>query len=91
VVVAALLFCLIARVFHISRYAKNDLGMLICVGVGSMYLFHTIENICMTIGILPVTGICLPFVSYGGSAMLTCVMGLGLVQSVRMRRKMINF
>ena len=91
IIVAVLLFCLAARIFHISRSAKNDLGKLICVGVGSMYLFHTVENICMTLGLLPVTGICLPFVSYGGSAMLTCVAGLGLVLSVRMRRKMINF
>ena len=91
IIVVALLFCLVMRIFHIARLAKNDMGMLICVGVASMYLFHAVESICMTMGLLPVTGIGLPFISYGGSSMLTCVMGIGLVLSVGTRRKMINF
>ena len=52
-----------------------------------MLLFHIIENICMVIGLLPVTGIPLPFVSYGGSNMLTNMMAIGLVESVVIRSR----
>ena len=57
------------------------------IGVFGMLLFHIIENICMVIGLLPVTGIPLPFVSYGGSNMLTNMMAIGLVENVVMRSR----
>ena len=53
-----------------------------------MLLFHIIENVCMVIGLLPVTGIPLPFFSYGGSNMLTNMMAIGLVENVVIRSKM---
>jgi rod shape determining protein RodA len=66
--------------------AADAAGTLICVGVMCMFLFHVFENIGMALGIMPVTGIPLPFVSYGGSSMLTAFVALGLVQSVHMHR-----
>ena len=61
------------------------------MGVAAMWLFNTIENICMTIGLLPVTGVPLPFISYGGSSMVTNMVALGLVLSVFTRKKALNF
>ena len=61
----------------------NDrFGGLIIAGVASMYLFHIFENIGMTIGLMPVTGIPLPFLSYGGSSMLANLAAVGLVLNV---------
>ena len=65
--------------------------MFICVGVGAMMFFHTFENIGMCLGLMPITGIPLPFVSYGGSSMLTCCAAVGLVQSVVTRRRRTKF
>lgn len=74
------------RVWRAAQLAADPLGTLVCVGVMSMFLFHIFENIGMTLGIMPVTGIPLPFVSYGGSSMLTSFAALGIVQSVHMHR-----
>lgn len=82
---------LILRCVYIARTAKDELGSFICMGVAAMWLFHTFENIGMAIGIMPVTGIPLPFISYGGSSMMTNCMALGLVLNVEMRRKTLNF
>ena len=61
------------------------------MGVAAMWLFHTFENIGMAIGIMPVTGIPLPFISYGGSSVMTNCMALGLVLNVQMRSKTLSF
>jgi len=81
-----LLGVILWRIWRIAQIAPDPAGMLICVGVMCMFLFHIFENIGMTLGIMPVTGIPLPFVSYGGSSMLTAFAALGLVQSVHMHR-----
>ncbi|MDD4689798.1 MAG: rod shape-determining protein RodA [Eubacteriales bacterium] len=86
-----LLTILIVRCFYLGSHAKNNTGMLICIGVGAMLLFHTLENIGMSIGIMPVTGIPLPFISYGGSSMLTCWLAIGLTVSVSIRRNTLRF
>ena len=91
VLVLALLLVLICRCIYVARHAKNDMGTYICIGIAAMYLFHTFENICMCIGLMPVTGIPLPFLSYGGSSILTNFIAIGLVQSVWSRRRVINF
>ena len=67
--------------------AKDDFGAYIIVGVAAMTLFHVVENIGMNLGILPVTGIPLPFFSYGGSSMVTNCIAFGMVISVDMRRQ----
>ena len=69
--------------------AQNQYGTLICAGVASMFMFHIFENIGMTMGIMPVTGIPLPFISYGGSSMLTNMLAVGLVMGVKARTRKI--
>ncbi len=91
-VVTLLLFAIILRCFKDAADSDHDpFGMFICVGVGAMMLFHTLENIGMCLGLLPITGIPLPFFSYGGSSMITCCASIGLVQSVVTRRRRTKF
>ena len=78
---------MIARLIWLSIKVEDPFGSYLIVGVTAMLLFHVVENIGMVIGLLPVTGIPLPFVSYGGSNMLTNMMGLGLVLNVVMRSR----
>lgn len=78
---------LIARLVILAVRTKDPYGSYLIVGVLAMLLFHIVENIGMVIGLLPVTGIPLPFVSYGGSNMLTNMMGVGLVLNVVMRSR----
>lgn len=87
----AVLFILIFRCFYIAKTAADNHGRIICVGVASWLTFHVIENISMTVGLLPVTGIPLPFVSYGGSSVLAMSMAMGLVLSVRRKTFNLHF
>jgi rod shape determining protein RodA len=79
------------RFILIARRSKDIFGTIICIGVVSSFIFSIIQNIGMTIGIMPITGITLPLMSYGGSSMLTNFMAIALVLNVGMRRKKINF
>lgn len=81
-----LFFVLITRSIMIAKTAKNMFGALISIGVASMWLFQIVVNIGMTIGIMPITGIPLPLVSYGGSSMIANMMGVGVLLSVYSRR-----
>ena len=85
-VLIVLLAGIVWRVWRTAQIARDPVGRLICVGVLSMFMFHVFQNIGMSLGIMPVTGIPLPFVSYGGSATLTTFAALGLVLNVHMRR-----
>ncbi len=87
ILVLAVLIILIIRCFYIASNARDGLGETLAAGVGFMLTAHVVESIGMCIGLLPVTGIPLPFVSYGGSNMLASVLALALVESVHMRRK----
>ena len=80
-------FALLFRWLYIAMRAKDNFGTCLVVGVTAMFAAHIFENIGMTMGIMPVTGIPLPFISYGGSNMLTNMIGVGLVLSVYMRRQ----
>jgi len=91
VAVIALLVAIILRCVYIGINARNDLGKYICLGVASMFAFHLIENVGMCIGVMPVTGIPLPFFSYGGSSLLTNLVAIGMVMNVKYRSKVINF
>jgi len=82
---------LLARALNISRNSRELYGTLIVAGISAMWLFHIFENIGMCIGLMPITGIPLPFVSYGGSSMLTNMVGVGLILSVNIRGKKIVF
>lgn len=74
------------RIWRTAQLARDEVGRLICVGVLCMFVFHIFENVGMNLGIMPVTGIPLPFVSYGGSAMIATFAAMGLVMNVHMRR-----
>jgi rod shape determining protein RodA len=81
------LFAIVAwRVWRTAQLARDDFGSLLCVGVLCMLLFQVFENVGMTMGIMPITGIPLPFVSYGGSSTLAAFVALGLVLNVHSRR-----
>jgi len=91
VVIIVLFTLLIWRILTAAGQSKDRYGMLIATGVAAMISFHVLENIGMTMGVMPVTGIPLPFVSYGGSSLITNLMAMGLVLNVGMRRKPIMF
>lgn len=85
VIIIALFFILAFRWLWIAGKARDNFGMLLAVGVTGMLIAHVFENIGMTIGLMPMTGIPLPFISYGGSNMLTNMIGVGIVLNVYMR------
>lgn len=79
------------KCINIAREAKDDFGAYLATGITFMLAFHIFLNIAMTIGLAPVTGKPLPFVSYGGTFMLTNMMALGIMLNINMRRDKINF
>lgn len=78
---------LITKAITISKTAKDDLGSLIAIGIAGIFIFHMTENIGMTIGLLPITGVPLPFVSYGGSSLLSNLIMIALLMNVSGRRQ----
>ena len=74
------------RTILIARRAEDQFGVLVATGIACWFTFQAFENIGMTMGIMPVTGLPLPFVSYGGSAMFANMMAIGLLQNVHLRR-----
>jgi rod shape determining protein RodA len=91
ILIVSLIVFIVIRCFIIAYNAKDALGSFIGIGVGTMIVVQSFENIGMTIGLTPVTGITLPFLSYGGSSMVTNFLAIGLVLNVKMRHKRINF
>ena len=87
IIIIILYYLLIMRTLRTARRSLDVLGSYICVGVASMILFHVFENIGMSMGIMPITGIPLPFMSYGGSSMWTNMASFGLVLNVGLRRQ----
>jgi rod shape determining protein RodA len=87
----ALYGILLYKLINTAKTSKDLSGSIICIGVIASLLFSIIQNMGMTIGIMPITGITLPFVSYGGSSMLTNFISLAIVLNVGMRRNKINF
>ena len=74
------------RVLKVGREARDRFGMTVCVGVASMIFWQVTVNIGMVTGVLPVVGVTLPLISYGGSSALTVMLALGLVMNVSVRR-----
>ncbi len=74
------------RIWRAAKLAGDEFGSLLCIGVLAMFVFQIFQNVGMTMGIMPITGIPLPFVSYGGSSIVTSFMAMGLVLNVHMRR-----
>ena len=75
------------RAFGIARKSNDPYGKLVCTGVIAWFAFQTFENIGMTLGMMPMTGVPLPFVSYGGSSMFATMIGFGLLQNVNARNR----
>ena len=90
-VILGLFFFILYRGIQIATVARDMTGTLLAVGIVSMLFFQVFTNIGMTTGIMPVTGIPLPFVSYGGSSLLMCMMALGLLLNIYLRRRKILF
>jgi rod shape determining protein RodA len=90
-VIIFLYFTFLSRLLRIAKKSKDMYGTLIVTGVTCMFAFQIIENIGMTMGMMPVTGITLPFLSYGGSSIIASMLSIGLVLNVYMRRKRSSF
>lgn len=82
---------LITKSIQVAKTAKDDLGSYIATGIVGIFFFHMLENIGMTMGLLPITGIPLPFVSYGGSSMLTNLTLIAILLNISTRRKKAMF
>lgn len=89
--VLLLYFLFLYRMMKIAKSSKDIYGSLIVVGIASMFAFQIFENIGMTMGVMPVTGVTLPFLSYGGSSLMTNMIAIGIVLNVGMRRQKIKF
>ncbi len=86
VVLLSLYFVMIMRIVQNAQTAPDRVGMYICMGVAGLLLFHVLVNVGMVAGMMPVTGIPLPFMSAGGSSVWASFLALGLVNNVRLRR-----
>ena len=84
--ILALYAILIVRVLRVAQISRDHLGSLLCCGVAAALLWHVFQNVGMTMGIMPITGIPLPFISYGGSSTIAFFAMIGLVQNVYLRR-----
>lgn len=91
VVLIVMLTIVLWRLITIADQARDQFGRLLVTGVIAMVMFQVVVSIGMNLGLLPVTGITLPFISYGGSSLLTLMIGIGLAQSVAMRNRKIEF
>jgi rod shape determining protein RodA len=91
VAMIGLIFFALWRMVRVAELSRDTFGRLIVAGVVALILFQSVVNIGMNLGLLPVTGIPLPFVSYGGSSFITLMVGIGLVESVAMRHKKLEF
>jgi rod shape determining protein RodA len=86
IVLLSLYFVMIMRIVQNAQTAPDRAGMYICMGIAGLLLFHVLVNVGMVAGMMPVTGIPLPFMSAGGSSVWSSFLCLGLVNNVRLRR-----
>jgi rod shape-determining protein RodA len=84
--VFALYFILMIRLLNTAKSARDRVGTFIVMGITSVFFFHFVVNIGMIVGLMPITGLPLPLMSYGGSSLLSTVVSLGIVMNIRMRR-----
>jgi rod shape determining protein RodA len=87
-IIMLLYLLIILRMLFLARFTQDRFGQLIIIGVMSMFLFHVFQNVAMTLGLMPIAGIPLPFLSYGGSNMVTNMGGVGLVLNVVRNRSL---
>ncbi|MEK6648055.1 MAG: rod shape-determining protein RodA [Actinomycetota bacterium] len=86
-VILILFLVILLRGLRIARRSQDLFGRLVCIGVIAWFAFQTFENIGMTMGLMPMTGVPLPFISYGGSSMFANLIGIGLLQNVHARQR----
>jgi rod shape determining protein RodA len=91
VVLIVLFVLLLWRLVHVADIARDTFGRLIVTGVTTMILLQFAVNVGMNLNLVPVSGMPLPFISYGGSSLLTMMIGIGLAESVAMRHRKIEF
>lgn len=85
--ITILYIVLVTKSIYVAKTAKDNIGSYIAIGIAGIFFFHMTENIGMTIGLLPITGIPLPFVSYGGSSLVTNFICIGLLLNISSRRQ----
>ncbi|QCX32486.1 rod shape-determining protein RodA [Caloramator sp. E03] len=90
-ILLALYLNIVLRSITIAKTSKDKFGFYVITGIVTMFLFQIFQNIGMDIGLMPITGIPLPLVSYGGSSLLTSVVSIALILNIGMRRQKINF
>ncbi|ADQ14565.1 rod shape-determining protein RodA [Halanaerobium hydrogeniformans] len=90
-VVIILFLFLLWQFLKIAEEARDRYGYLVVIGITAMFLFHVLENIGMTMGIMPITGIPLPFISYGGTFMITSLTAIGIIININLRQNKLMF
>ncbi len=85
--IVVLFLILLLRCLYISRFAKDKYGSYVVIGLMAMFFFHFLENVGMNLGMLPVTGIPLPFISSGGTSLMVNYIAIGVIMSISMRRQ----
>ncbi len=85
--ITILYIVLVTKSVYVAKTAKDNIGSYIAIGIAGIFFFHMTENIGMTIGLLPITGVPLPFVSYGGSSLVTNFICIGLLLNISSRRQ----
>ena len=78
---------LVTKIIYIAKTAKDSTGTMIAAGIAGIFMFHMIENIGMVMGLLPITGVPLPFISYGGSSMITNYIMIGILLNISGKRQ----
>ncbi len=90
-IILGLLLFVVWRILRIADLARDQFGRLLAVGVAAIIFFQIVVNVGMNVSIMPVTGLTLPFVSYGGSSLVSMLVAIGLAQSVVMRHRKLEF
>jgi rod shape determining protein RodA len=90
VILVLLFLILIFWGLNIAQGCREPFGTIMAVGITSMFFWQVIINIAMTMGLMPVVGVPLPLISYGGSSVLTTAIGIGLLMNISMRRFMLE-
>jgi rod shape determining protein RodA len=91
VILLLLILFVIIRCVRVARLARDSFGALIAYGVATLIAFQAMVNIGVNLNLMPATGLTLPFVSYGGSSLLSILLGIGLVESIALRQKALEF
>jgi rod shape determining protein RodA len=90
-VVLGLMGFILLRILRVASITPDPAGRFLCAGIAAVLFFQTFVSVGMNLRLLPVTGLTFPFVSYGGSSLITLFMGIGIVQSVLMRHRKQEF